>query len=189
MPSSIGAVIVVSVLLGAAFAMPGQPDFEKANAATVRLRPADVPGLPAEVRADLEQRGCTVPQPFIRGGGPANVVRGRFMSATPTDVAILCSMAGRSSILVYRAGLLPAAAELARLPDATFLQVVDGAGGIGFSRSLSTAAPSHIRHHAADRLLPTPVIDHDGIEDAFLEKSSSIWYWAGGKWLELPGAD
>jgi hypothetical protein len=30
---------------------------------------------------------------------------------------------------------------------------------------------------------------HDGIEDIFEEKASSILYWTGGKWLTLPGAD
>jgi hypothetical protein len=189
MSPSIGAMVVASVLLGVRFGLPAQLDFEKANAETIRLKPADFPELPTAVHADLEQRGCTVPQAFIHRGAPANVVRGRFMSATPTDVAVLCSRARRSTILVYRGGAAPAAAELAPLPDATFLQVVDGAGSIGFSRSLSAASPDHIRRHSADRTAAVSAIDHDGIEDAFLEKGSSIWYWSRGRWSQLPGAD
>lgn len=113
------------------------------------------------------------------------------MSATATDVAVLCSRARRSAILVYRNGAAPAAAELAALTDATFLQVVDAAGSVGFSRSLFTATPEHIRRHAVHASVPSPAIavDRDGIEDAFLEKGSSIWYWSGGKWWELGGAD
>ena len=189
MAPSIGTVIAASVLLGAGFGLPAQLDFEKADAETIRLKPSDLPGLPDTVRADLEARGCTVPQPFIRRAGPANVVRGRFMSATPIDVAVLCSRARRSAILVYRGGAAPAAAELAQRPDSNFLQVVDGAGGIGFSRRLATAAPDRIRQHASQQRTSMSDPDHDGIEDAFLEKGSSIWYWFGGRWLELPGAD
>ena len=191
MSPSIGAIVAISVLLGMRFALPLQRDFEKANAETVRLKPADLPELPAAVRVDLEQRGCTVPQPFVRRGGPANVIRGRFMSATPTDVAVLCSRGRRSAILVYRDGAAPAAAELEPLPDATFLQVVDAAGGIGFSRGLSTGTPDHIRRHAVRGPVSSPrlAIDHDGIEDAFVEKASSIWYWSDGQWSRLPGAD
>ena len=84
---------------------------------------------------------------------------------------------------------MPAVAELATLPDANFLQVVDGAGGVGFSRLLSVASPDHIRGHAARVGGLRAAIDHDGIEDAFVEKASSIWYWSGGKWSQLPGAD
>jgi hypothetical protein len=191
MSPSIGAMVAVIVLHGVRFGRPAQHDFEKANADTIRLQPAAFPELPAAVRADLEQRGCTVPQPFVRRGGRANVIRGRFLSATPTDVAVLCSTARRSAILVYRGGAAPPAAVLEPLPDATFLQVVDRDGSIGFSRSLSTATPGHVRRHAVYGPAPAPAlaIDHDGIEDAFLEKGSSIWYWSGGKWSRLPGAD
>jgi hypothetical protein len=35
----------------------------------------------------------------------------------------------------------------------------------------------------------SPPLDHDGIDDSFLEKGSSVWYWYRGQWLELQGAD
>jgi len=182
-------MVVASVVLGASVALPQRPDFAKADADTVRLPPAAFPDLPAPVRADLERRGCTVPQPFVRRSSPQNVVRGRFLSPVSRDIAVLCSKTKRSAILVYRGGTAPAAAALADLPDANFLQVVDGAGAIGFSRALSAATPQRITHHGAREPPAALSTDHDGIEDAFLEKSSSIWYWSGGKWLELPGAD
>ena len=31
--------------------------------------------------------------------------------------------------------------------------------------------------------------DHDGIDDAFLEKASVTWYWDNGRWMQLQGAD
>jgi hypothetical protein len=34
-----------------------------------------------------------------------------------------------------------------------------------------------------------PRLDHDGIEDSFIEKGSTIWHWYDEQWRELPGAD
>ena len=34
-----------------------------------------------------------------------------------------------------------------------------------------------------------PPIDQDGINDAFVEKASSVKYWQQGKWRDLQGAD
>jgi hypothetical protein len=34
-----------------------------------------------------------------------------------------------------------------------------------------------------------PRIDHQGIDDAFIEKGSSVWYFRAGRWLKLNGAD
>ena len=64
--------------------------------------------------------------------------------------------------------------------------MVDGAGGVGYSRELSVAGPEHIRRHNPDA---RAAWDHDGIEAAFIEKGSSIWYWSGERWAELNGSD
>jgi hypothetical protein len=29
----------------------------------------------------------------------------------------------------------------------------------------------------------------DGINNIFVEKGSLVWYWDGGRWLKLTGAD
>ena len=34
-----------------------------------------------------------------------------------------------------------------------------------------------------------PRIDHQGIDDGYLEKASYVLYYHRGKWLELQGAD
>ena len=189
MAPSVAAIVLASVLIGGTVVLPQEPDFTRADADTVRLAPAAFPDLPVPIRADLDRRGCMVPQTFRRRDTRQNVIRGRFLSPGPTDVAVLCSKSRRSAILVYRDGVAPAAVELADLPDATFLQVVDGAGNVGFSRLVTVATADHVREHAARGGRPPSAVDHDGVEDAFLEKGSSIWYWSGGKWSQLPGAD
>jgi hypothetical protein len=34
----------------------------------------------------------------------------------------------------------------------------------------------------------SPQLDHDGINDVFIEKGSVVWYWYQGRWLRLQGA-
>lgn len=152
------------------------------------MPPAAFAHLPATVRQALEQRGCTVPQTFI-DPGPHNVVRGHFARPRQTDWAVLCSRHDTSVVLVFWAGRAMAPTSLNPAPDATFLQGIGG-GAIGFSRVLRVAGASRMRRYAKDQggLLPARM-DHDGLEDAFAEKGSTIAYWAAGQWLSLAGAD
>ena len=46
-----------------------------------------------------------------------------------------------------------------------------------------------MRHYRAYGGPVPPPIDHQGIDDAFLEKASVTWYFHECKWLRLQGAD
>ena len=160
-----------------------------APSSPVRLKPSAFPDLPPPVRRYLERRGCEIPQTFF-GKTPHNVVRGRFTSATQTDIAVLCSRAGISAILVFRGGNTSAVAVLARRSDEGEMQVVGDGFVTGYSRAIGVASPSFIREHAAAYGGPKPPpLDHDGIDDIFVEKASVVLYWYRGRWLELQGAD
>ena len=102
---------------------------------------------------------------------------------------MLCSRARFSTILVYRHGQASVAAELARDSDAGYLQTIDGAGAIGFSRGLAPVGADFIRKHHDTADPPLPVLDHEGIDDAFVGKGSKVHYFSAGKWLVLSGAD
>jgi hypothetical protein len=167
--------------------MAGQ-DWNAADLATVRIRPSAFPQAPAAVRAEMERRGCTVPQPH-GASRPENLVSGRFTSAGQTDWAGLCSRDRISVILVFRGGSTTDVAELARQPDRSYLQGLGG-GVIGFSRDLGVADAAYIRaHHDPRTRPPLPILDHDGINDIFIEKGSVVWFWSQGRWLELAGSD
>jgi hypothetical protein len=36
---------------------------------------------------------------------------------------------------------------------------------------------------------PATKVSRQGIEDAFVGKASSVWYWNGARWLRLAAAD
>ena len=163
-------------------------DWAAADAATVRLEPSVFRQVPAAVRAEMERRGCTVPQPH-GATQPTNLVSGRFTSADQTDWAGLCSRERISVILVFRGGSTADVAELARQPDRSYLQGLDERV-IGFSRGLGVADAVFIRaRHDPRKSPPLPPLDHDGINDIFIGKASVVWFWSQGRWWQLAGAD
>jgi hypothetical protein len=100
----------------------------------------------------------------------------------------LCSRERRSAILVFHGGHSAQVDELASEADSQYLQQVSDRG-IGYSRLLSVAPSKVIRRHIPHGNQPSPAIDHDGIEDAFIEKGSVLWYYSGEKWIRFAGAD
>ena len=165
----------------------------------MRLAPDAFDNLPVEIQNELTARGCTIPQTFYarypqdsKGVVQDNVIQGSFTQADQTDIAVLCSRKRASSILVFRGGAAAEVDELASEPDVHYLQGIVN-GEIGFSRALGAASPEYIRscYEAleAHGVPEPPPLDHEGIEDHFVGKASTIWFWEGGKWLRLAGAD
>jgi hypothetical protein len=163
-------------------------DWAKADADVVRLNPRDFPEAPTEVREELQRRGCTIPQTYATQG-PHNIVSGRFMSAHATDWAALCSRDHSSSLLVFPHGRADSVVDLGSSPDRQWLQGI-GDGAIGFSHAIGVATPEYILDHHRESGGPAPPpLDHDGINDIFMEKASVVRYWHDGQWLALTGAD
>jgi hypothetical protein len=162
---------------------PGRPD-----AAMVRLLPSSIPDLPGGVQRELDRRRCRIPQSFANPK-PHNVIRGRFTSLSRVDVAVLCSRERVSSILVFRGGSPNSVAEIAREPDATYVQNVGG-DEVAYSRALGVASPKYIRQMQAQYGGPRPPrVEHEGIVDSFVDKGSVVWYWSNERWLQLAGSD
>jgi hypothetical protein len=145
--------------------------------------------LPRPVQDVLKERRCTIPQSFYPEH-PHNVISGAFARRGQRDWAVLCSIDGRSKILVFwGGGATPAPAELGQADDANFLQGI-GNGRIGYSRAIDRADTAWIRAHAEAYDGPLPkLLNHDGIDDAFVEKASQVYYYEDGAWLELAGSD
>ncbi len=182
------AVCAALALLPGGLALSAQDRWERADLQTRRLPPSAFARLPTLVRTDLERRGCTVPQVWA-DTNPGNVVPGHFRTAHQLDWAVLCSIQRTSTILVYWAGRPDSVDQVATAPDKTFLQGVGG-DSIGFSRSIHIVDAAFIREHFQRYGGPKPPpIDHEGIDDAFVEKASVVRYCYQGVWLSLTGAD
>jgi hypothetical protein len=174
------SVVVFVATAVAAFAPQGD--------GIIRLKPREFRQLPAAIRRNLETRRCTIPQ-YSGGNAAHNVINGSFIARGSRDWAVLCSIKGVSRILVYRSGSTKRVDSVALRPDAVFMQV-DGNGVMQFSRKIDIATPKNIADHATEygTAKPSP-LDHNGIDDGFMGKASTILYCSRGKWRELPGAD
>jgi hypothetical protein len=157
-----------------------------------RLAPASFPKLPRAIRHDLERRGCLIPQPYSEHA-PANVVHGSFTAAKVSEWAILCSVRHLSQILIYRSLTNRNAVvrdSLLRSADVAWMQGVGG-NQRGYSRMIRRLPLEQIRGWRQDadgHAVPQP-IDHDAIEQTFIEKSAEGFYYVAGRLYRQLTAD
>jgi hypothetical protein len=186
------AVTVLAILLpGFNPAIPSQEltrNLRGSDLQVTRLLPLAFPELPTNLRRELERRGCTIPQVWA-DKKPHNVIKGEFIHKGQIDWAVLCSLNRVSTILIFRNAAEHDPLELASESDIDNLQSVAG-NAIGYSRTISPVDRQFILdHYRAYGGPKPPTIDHQGINDAFVEKASVVYYFHEGKWLQLTGAD
>jgi hypothetical protein len=188
-PDGVRMLPAIVLFAGMARASIGQGlNFQEAERQIVRLPPTAFPMLPVAIVRELQRRNCTIPQEVF-SKTPNNVVRGQFAKRRQVDWAVLCSVNGASRILVFWNGSANSPAELPAAEDKDYLQGLGGAK-IGFSRGISAVGKDYItQHYQAHGGPKPPPIDHQGIDDAFLEKASVVQYFFEGKWLQLTGSD
>ena len=158
------------------------------SAQIVRLSPAAFPELPTNLVRELQRRGCTIPQETF-SKRRNNVIKGQFAKPGQLDWAVLCSVKGVSTILVFwnASGKNPDA--IAPEEDGDNAQS-NAPGRVGYSRGIGAVGRDFIiRHYRAHGGPKPPPIDHQGIDDAFIEKASVVWYFYEGQWLKLTGSD
>lgn len=181
--------LIFIVFASLAYQANAQDKWQIADKATIRLEPTAFSQLPENIIFFLQKRKCTVPQSF-GNTVPHNVVRGQFAKSGQFDWAVLCSRDRVSSILIFWNGSIKSVAEIASSDDKDFLQTVDGAGSVGFSRAIDVVDSDYILEHYGEYGgKKTPEIKHQGINDAFIEKASSVHYFYRRQWLRLQGAD
>ena len=163
-------------------------DFVKAEQEIKRLPPSAFKELAPAIVKELQERGCTIPQTaFI--SEPHNVIEGEFARKGQKDWAVFCSREGESSILVFWGGPAKCHHELKATKDLNGLQN-SGENKIVYSLSISLVDKKYILEHYETYGGPKPPpIDHQGINYAFLGKSSELQYCHEGQWLTLTGAD
>jgi hypothetical protein len=152
------------------------------------LLPSAFPDLPKNIRADLERRHCKIPQLF-QEKKKVNVIRGQFSKPGQMDWAVMCQAGKTISILIFWNGseINPARFASSNV-DATTEFADDGTTGNDWN--ISTVGKREImasyKHFGGPK---PPSIDHDGLENGFAGKASSISYFHGGKWLGWTSSD
>ena len=149
------------------------------------LPPASFPSLPPAVRAALDSRGCLIPQTY-EAYHPENVIHAGLERAGSTDWAVLCSVKGMASLLVFFASRSPAQPfELASAPETERLQLNTTTNVLGFNWAIDAASPQQV-HEAQAGLDPRPpLIDHDALADSTVDRKTIYHFFAKGSWTLL----
>ncbi|HWF09480.1 MAG TPA: hypothetical protein VG297_13515 [Bryobacteraceae bacterium] len=139
----------------------------------IRLLPvSSFPQLPTPVAQQLAQRGCMIPQTY-EAREPENVIQGSFEKKGSDDWAALCSVNRVTTLYVFFQSDIANPIALRHQPDSEWL---------GVEWSLDYGSAWGIASHPARLMRPKDSADHDGIDDAFVEKSTSIRYFENGRW-------
>ena len=129
----------------------------------------------------MEARGCRIPQEAFEGGKTANnVITGEFARAGQKDWATLCSKGGTSSILLFWGGPTTCPSELRPDDDAKYFQ------GDTYSRGIRAVDEADLQ--GFDSPPAEGLMTHQGIEDAFTGKVSTVVSCINGKWQEVASA-
>jgi len=164
-----------------------EDQWTRADRLIKRLPPAEFPELPTAFKAELEQAGCTIPQSGF-DESRNNVIHGSFGAMGQEDWAVLCSRNGTSSIFMHWGGPVQCPSELLPQSDKNFLQGMPE--GIVFSRSIAATTSYHVYPDDDSAGVDREVLmDHDGIDDVFQGKGSTVWLCRGGAWIAFAGGD
>jgi hypothetical protein len=145
------------------------------------------PGLPAEFAAQLNSRGCLIPQTY-EAHHPENVIHASLERHGSSDWAALCSVQGTVSLLVYFSSSPAGLHVLAAAPETERLQAHDSSGILGFNWGIDPASPQQIRT-AQIGLLPRPaLVDHDALADTLVDRRTIYHFYLNSAWivLEMP---
>ena len=168
---------------------------EEMSKQIVRVHPSVFKKLPKTVVEELVQRECTIPQlGEIGRKAPrklSNVISGEFQKPGQVDWAVVCSIDGKSAILVFWKGSAEEVDTIGKFsPDTNSIYPVlarDNKTGYRYYDSYSYILPADKEDIESDFNWPEgpqPPIDHQGIEKD-IGKVSKIFYWYEGKWLTL----
>ncbi|MBB6142381.1 hypothetical protein HNQ77_000319 [Silvibacterium bohemicum] len=152
----------------------------------IRLLPlASFPSLPAAIASQLQQKNCMVPQTY-EARRPENVIHGAFEKQGSDDWAVLCSASGTTALYAFFQSRPDQPILLRSQRDQEWLGAEAGSG-YGAAWGISIADASQIRPLKSSRHIAP--IDHAGIRDSNVERSSSIHYFHNGAWVPLDGGN
>ena len=145
------------------------------------------PQLPVAVQDELYRRGCLIPQTY-EAHRPENVVHGSFESSNSSDWAVLCSVHGIASLLVFFGSNPSQPFTLASEPETERLQPHPMSADLGFNWGIDTATPRQVREYQTGMDPRPPLLNHDAVADSVVEHSTNYHYFANGSWTLVPTA-
>ena len=145
------------------------------------------PGLPDELAALLNHRGCLIPQTY-EAHRPENVIHASFERPGSSDWAVLCSERGTVSLLVYFSSAPSKLHMLSAAPETERLQAHDSTGVLGFNWGIDPASPEQIRQAQTGLEHRPSLVDHDALADSLVDHRTVYHFYLKSAWivLEMP---
>jgi hypothetical protein len=145
------------------------------------------PQLPAAVGNVLTQRGCVIPQTY-EAHQPENVIHASLEHQGSSDWAVLCSVDGRVSLLVFFSnGRDPMV--LASAAETDCLQAHGATNVLGFNWGIDPASPEVIHDAQFGMKHPPPRLDHDALADSVIDRRTIYRVFAKGAWTVIDTRD
>ncbi|WP_263360039.1 hypothetical protein [Acidicapsa ligni] len=140
------------------------------------------PDLPAPIAAELATRGCLIPQTY-QARRPENVIHGSLEHSGSNDWAVLCSVNGQVSLLVFFSTATAAQPiVLATQPETDRLQQHDPSHELGFNWGIDAASPQHVHDALAGMDKRPAPLDHDALADSILDIKTVYHLYRNGAW-------
>ncbi len=187
---SIALVCFFVLTLWPGMASADSHDLEKADKNTIRLVPEAFPQLPDPIIRDLKSRRCSIPQPW-ESSRPSNVVSGELKVSGQTDWAILCSVKGKSSVLVYWGALVDQVEEIpgTQISDRKWIRGV-AENKVGFSRLITLTKDGFLfDHHEYYPQAAINYVNSNGIVGNYSTQASTVHYWHENQWERMTAND
>lgn len=142
------------------------------------------PQLPPSVQEVLIRRGCLIPQTY-EAHQPENVVHASLERPGSSDWAVLCSVSGTVSLLVFFSNNYANPIELASSPETERLQPHGASPTLGFNWGIDPASPEQVREAQVGMNPLPPRIDHDALADSVIDQRTIYHFYSKNAWTLL----
>jgi hypothetical protein len=146
------------------------------------------PQLPPVVQAQLNRRGCLIPQTY-EAHQPENVIHASLEQQGSSDWAVLCSVNGTVSLLVFLSSSHGDPTVLATASETSRLQAHGSGNVLGFNWGIDSASPEAIHEAQLGMHHPPPRVDHDALADSVVEGRTVYHFYAHSAWTILDTED
>ncbi|MGA3132916.1 MAG: hypothetical protein ABSD59_19100 [Terracidiphilus sp.] len=138
------------------------------------------PQLPPAIQDALTRRGCQIPQTY-EAHQPENIVNASLERHGSSDWAVLCSVDGKVSLLVFfSSGGGPMV--LATTAETDRLQAHGSTNVLGFNWAIDTASPETVHEAQLGMSRPPPRLDHDALADSIIDQKTIYRVYLKGAW-------
>ncbi len=146
------------------------------------------PQLPPAVQDALARRGCLIPQTY-EAHQPENVVHASLERPGSSDWAVLCSVNGTVSLLVFFSINYSEPMVLASAPETERLQSHGSSNVLGFNWAIDPASPEDVHEAQFGMRHPPLRLDHDALADSIIDQRTVYHFCSNNAWTLIDTQD